>query len=134
MSKAREEASRWIRQAEDDLRGAEILLKERFYDKACFISHQVIEKSLKAYLYFQGEAKVLGHSLLSLCDRTSGYDDSFKAFRKRLKAIEGYYVDTRYPNSIEDSYIPTEFFEEEDAKDAFTLAGEILSFVRKKID
>jgi len=86
------------------------------------------------WLPFHGEVKVLGHSLLSLCDRVSLYDLSFKSFRKRLKPMEGYYVDTRYPNSIEGSYIPSEFFDEEDVKRAFPLAREVLNFVQKRIE
>jgi len=38
----------WLAKAEDDLNFAKLGLESNFYSQVCFLSHQIIEKSLKA--------------------------------------------------------------------------------------
>lgn len=64
MTKAEKEARRWLKQAEEDFKNAKVIFKAGGWYMVCFLAHQVVEKALKAFLYFQGEAKVLGHSVL----------------------------------------------------------------------
>ena len=67
MRRPKEEAKRWLLQAEDDLRFVEWVWKEGvFFDKGCFISQQAGEKVLKACLYITGKRLVLGHSLFEM--------------------------------------------------------------------
>ena len=49
------EGSRWLEQAREDLRWAELLAREGGFHVACFLAQQVAEKALKAYLYGAGE-------------------------------------------------------------------------------
>ena len=69
MIKGTEEAKRWLKQAMEDLKWAKYLLKEGAYYLVCFLSQQIAEKSLKAYLYYKGEEIVIGHSIHKLCKR-----------------------------------------------------------------
>lgn len=66
MKNSKGDAQRWLRQAENDLEAARILLREGFFSQVCFAAHQVAEKVLKALAYYRGDRHVVGHSLLEL--------------------------------------------------------------------
>jgi len=51
---------------------------------------------------------------------------------KRWAILDGYYVPTRYPNTIPDS-IPARIYTKDAAKEAANLANEIVEFVEKKL-
>jgi HEPN domain-containing protein len=44
------EASRWLTFAREDLRVAELVLREGIYNQACFHAQQCVEKALKALI------------------------------------------------------------------------------------
>ena len=90
------------------------------------------EKALKAFLYAMGEEVVLGHSVNRLCDEASRHDESFAEKGRRWSILDGYYVPTRYPNSLPDG-IPAEVYTADAAKEAVELAAEVVEFVRGKI-
>lgn len=62
----RVEGRRWLAQAENDLRFAELAARERFFAQACFNSQQAAEKALKAFLYARGAEEAMGHSAADL--------------------------------------------------------------------
>lgn len=132
MTKAEKEARRWLKQAEEDFKNAKVIFEAGGWYMVCFLAHQVVEKALKAFLYFQGEVKVLGHSVLKLLDKVTEYDAAFKALRKEVKPLEGYYVETRYPNALSEEYIPAEFFEREEAESAMAVAEKVLGLVKAR--
>jgi len=92
----------------------------------------VAEKALKAFLYAMGEEVVLGHSVNRLCDEASRHDESFAEKGRMWWILDGYYVPTRYPNSLPDG-IPAEVYTADAAKEAVELAAEVVEFVRGKI-
>lgn len=96
-----EEGLRWLEQAEEDLKWATMLAAEGGYHIACFLAQQIAQKALKAFLHAQGEPVVTGHS--RLCRRALGYDSEFAERAKTWVILDGYYVPTRYPNSLPDS-------------------------------
>lgn len=49
-----EEASRWIKQANNDLEAARDLQKTGQYNLTCFLAQQAAEKAVKALQYSQG--------------------------------------------------------------------------------
>lgn len=67
------EGKRWLSQAEEDLKWTKHLAEQGGWYIACFLSQQVTEKALKAFLYAQGEEIVLGHSVARLCAEAAGY-------------------------------------------------------------
>lgn len=127
-----EEGKRWLDQASEDLRWAQDLARRGGYHIACFLAQQVAEKALKAFLYAIGEEVVLGHSVNRLCDEASRHDESFAEKGRRWSILDGYYVPTRYPNSLPDG-IPAEVYTADAAKEAVELATEVVEFVRGKI-
>lgn len=87
------------------------MLKGRHYHLACFTAQQVAEKALKAYLYYRGREFVFTHSVSRLCDEAAKFSRNFVPLKKQIKALDTYYLEARYPNSIVDN-IPAEFFDE----------------------
>jgi HEPN domain-containing protein len=127
-----EEGKRWLEQAAEDLKWASDLAKRGGYHIACFLAQQVGEKALKAFLYANGEELVIGHSVERLCTEAATFDDDFAEKVKTWSILDGYYVSTRYPNSLPDS-IPARVYTARAATDAVRIAAEIVSFVRDKI-
>lgn len=129
---AREEGRRWLEQAEEDLRWAQDLAKRGGYHIACFLAQQVGEKALKGFLYGQGEEIVLGHSIERLCREAARWDPQFDKQVGTWAILDGYYVPTRYPNSIPDS-IPARIYTRDAAGEAVRLADGIVAFVRVRL-
>ncbi|MBI4457328.1 MAG: HEPN domain-containing protein [Acidobacteria bacterium] len=127
-----EEGKRWLEQAEEDLRWARDLASRGGYYLACFLAQQVGEKALKAFLYSQGEEIVLGHSVERLCREAIRLDPAIRNHCGSWAALDGYYVPTRYPNSLPDS-IPARVYGEDAAKQAVRLAEEIVSLVGDRL-
>jgi HEPN domain-containing protein len=130
---ALEEGQRWLSQAAEDLRWAGFLAREGGWYLACFLAQQVTEKALKAFLYAQGEEIVLGHSVERLCVTAARYRPEFAEKAQRWSLLDGYYVPTRYPNSLPDS-IPARIYTQQAALDALALAEEAVAWVRELLD
>ncbi|MGH7313886.1 MAG: HEPN domain-containing protein [Candidatus Rokuibacteriota bacterium] len=127
-----EEGRRWLEQAQEDLRWAEDLAQRGGYHIACFLAQQVAEKALKAYLYARDLEEVRGHSVERLCAEAAAYEVAFREHARRWSVLDGYYVTTRYPNTLPGS-IPARVFTEEAAKGAVRLAGEIVAYVSERL-
>ncbi len=127
-----EEGKRWLEQAEEDLRWADHLAQRGGYHIACFLAQQVGEKALKAYLYASGRELVLGHSVERLCAEAAQDHPEFRERARHWSILDGYYVTSRYPNSLPDS-IPARVYTEGAAKEAVRLAGEIVRYVGEHV-
>ena len=132
MIKKTEEAKRWLKQAMEDLKWAKYLLKEGAYYLVCFLSQQIAEKSLKAYLYYKREEIVIGHFIHKLCKWAGEFEEEFNEKLKIWSILDTYYIPTKYPNGLPDG-IPAEVYTEEIAKNVLVLAEEIVEFVKQKI-
>ena len=124
------EGGRWLAQAAEDLRWADHLAQQGGWHLSCFLSQQVTEKALKAFLYAQGEEIVLGHSVERLCAAAASYRPEFSEKARRWSLLDGYYIPTRYPNGLPDG-IPANVFTEEAARGAVALAAEAVDWVRQ---
>jgi len=126
------EGRRWLEQATEDLKWVRLLLKEGGYHLVCFLAQQVAEKALKALLYAQGEEIVLGHSVERLGVQVSLHVPEIKEESARWAVLDGYYVSTRYPNSLPGS-IPAHVYQKDAAQEALKLAEEVVAFVEKRL-
>lgn len=127
------EGQRWLAQASEDLYWAKHLAEAGGWHLACFLAQQVTEKALKAYLFTQGEEIVLGHSVARLSAAAARYESEFAVKAIRWNLLDGYYIPTRYPNSLPDG-IPAEVYSQEAAFGAVGLAEEAVLFVRQLIE
>jgi HEPN domain-containing protein len=123
-----DEGQRWLKQAAEDLRWARHLCEQGAYHLACFLSQQVAEKAIKAFLYAQGEEIVLGHSVARLCAAAGSFEPEFTRRARSWSVLDGYYIPTRYPNGLPDG-IPAEVYTAQAASDAVQLAEEAVSLV-----
>ena len=125
------EGKRWLKQAKDDLKVAKWSLKGDFYANTCFMAQQASEKAFKAYCYLKGERAVLGHSLLELLRKCAKYNKSFKILEKESKKLDKYYIISRYPNGLP-GLVPSEYFDQDEAKEAIRFAEKILKSVEER--
>lgn len=128
-NKPLDEGQRWLTQAAEDLKWTKLLAEQGGWYIACFLSQQVTEKALKAFLFSQGEEIVLGRSVARLCAKAAGYQAGFTEKAQRWSLLDGYYIPTRYPNGLPDG-IPAEVYTEEAAKSAVALAEETVNYVK----
>ena len=138
----RNEAERWMKQAEEDLKTATYLfgsMEETFYSFTCFHSQQAIEKALKGFVVANGRllrSDLEGHELLTLAYRASQIDPRLHGISGMVRVIHGqkYYVKTRYPDYLSGGPIPAEKFTERSAEEALSNARNILQLLREVMD
>jgi len=133
MKKSKEEAERWLIQAEHEFQFAKRIFEEKIYSYTCFMCEQSAQKSFKAYLIFKGQRYVWEHSIQKLVERCQSFDSEISKFRKYGAKLDKYYLSTRYPDALPFPAIPYESYTEEEAQEAINFAHEILEFVKNKI-
>ena len=122
-------AAEWILKAQNDLETAEILLKETGpTDTLCFHCQQAVEKFLKAYLVFSGIHFEKIHDLWKLAKLASEKDKKILEFEKELKALNAYYIESRYPSDAA-AYSRKEC--RESLRDATEITQHILKAIKK---
>ena len=100
MKNSEEDARRWLRQAENDMAAARLMLREGFHSQVCFMSHQVAEKAVKALAYYRGDRYVTGHSVSDLVTDLKSSYPQLSEHLKLAKTLDRYYVPTRYPDAL----------------------------------
>jgi len=130
MRRPLNEARRWLLQAENDLRFAELAVREGFFAQACFVCQQSGEKALKALAYALGDRQVLGHSLFVLVEKLRDSYPGLASLSEDAGILDQYYIGTRYPNGIPDG-VPYEVYRERQAREALQMAGRIVREARR---
>lgn len=134
MKNSKENALRWLSQAEHDLESAiNNLEKVKFYSDACFMSEQASQKALKAYLLFKGERHILSHSVRELVDSCAKYDGEFNCLIEYGMILDKYYIPTRYPDALAPPAVPYKSYTEKEAAEAVDYAKKIVNSVRKRV-
>jgi HEPN domain-containing protein len=128
---------RWKEQSKSDLEGARWLLQSGppFSALACFQSHQVVEKCLKAMLFYGcgissgllGEHKVL--QLASKLRKEIGIPN--EEDMQSVRRVAKYYLPTRYPNRQPFNVVPAEAFSKNEAEIAVDAASKVMELVDK---
>lgn len=125
-----QETSKWLRQAEADLKAARHSLEAGDYEWACFQAQQSAEKALKALLYDRGYTSIMTHSLKELIREAGRLEPSVKKFSREAKMLDLVYIPSRYPNGLAGDLAPTEFYEKEDAQQCLNYAELIQNAVK----
>lgn len=126
------EARIWFRQAESNYKFLAVAQKSESYDLVCFLSQQVAEEALKAYLFCQGTEEISTHTITKLCEIASKYDEAFLQLKNRMEALNYFNIVADHSNPVE-SAIPGTFFGQADAEKAIVSAKEVLDFVRPRL-
>lgn len=124
-----ERAREWLRFASDDLRAAEVLLREGIFNEVCFHAQQCAEKMLKALLTSQKKLVPKTHRLTDLLEEVLKKDFRFENIRDACLILDQYYIPTRYPDAVIGSK-PAGLPSRKDAEEAFDLAQTIAATLR----
>lgn len=114
---------RWLSFARDDLRVAQLVLREGIYHQACFHAQQCVEKTLKGMLVFRGYHAPRTHAITDL---VSLLGSGFAAeLADELGELDDYYIPTRYPDALP-GVLPDGMPGISEAKQAVALAMSVL--------
>lgn len=92
----KEQTKQWLLLAEEDLKVAQIILKEAIYSQVCFHSQQAAEKLLKA-LIEEKQSVPKEHRLPKLFQVCIKLGYQIKELREKLEFLDKFYTSTRYP-------------------------------------
>ena len=132
MPDYKSEATRWLRQAEQDLMDASYNKDGERFNISCFLCQQASEKAIKAFLYLKEAEDVWGHSLIDLCEDAKIFDMFFDTIKSEARQLDKYYELTRYPEFLPGG-ICSEAFDVNDADRAYELSGFVVEFVKERI-
>ena len=132
------EARRWLTQAEGDLSTCQHLraASKPFDAMACFVSQQIVEKSLKAALYHEcglTSDQLHTHDIYLLATKVNNLGRWKNPEIVRLAVdVASYYLPTRYPNALTSPKVPYNSFDGQ-SRDALDSATEVLRLVKEFI-
>ena len=132
MKPGRDVAQRWLRQAEHDLRIARGHHERADYSDACFMAEQAAQKTLKAFLIWQGQRSVPLHSVAQLAERCAEFDPDFAAHITAGRILDQYYIPTRYPDALAPPAVPFESYTHEQGARAVAAVQALLALVTQK--
>lgn len=125
MKNSKQNALRWLREAENTLRQVQHAIDQKDYNVACFLAEQSAQKSLKAVLYGDGSRFVNIHSVAELIKNVGIKHPNFMELIGRGAKLDQYYLSTRYPDAVAEPAIPSELFDKNQAEEAMEIAKEI---------
>jgi len=119
----------WFEQAKKDMEWAKDSHDRGHYAQTCFICQQIGEKALKSYAYYLGNEMIKSHSIVAIAKATNINGEIQKAGQK----LDLYYMSSRYPDAVPDMGIPSDYFNEDQSKEALDLAEIILTKIEQAI-
>ena len=129
----RNEADRWLRQAEHDLADAELAAGHGRHALACFLCHQAAEKSVTAFLFSRGAEHVWGHALADLCQDAIVLDPLFELAMTEAVLLDKHYLGARYPSGLPGG-VPAEAYDGRDSERALEIARSVRRFVELRME
>lgn len=121
----------WMKQAERDLSHAINSLKLGDFEWVCFASQQSAEKALKA-VYESNNSTAIGHSIVGLLQGLKELYQIPTKLYHYARILSRYYIEARYPNGFPEGS-PSDYFDENIAKEAIYATEEILKWCRNII-
>lgn len=118
-------AERWLAKVAEDMKSAQVLLREGLIANSCYFSQQAGEKILKAYLSLHEGEPAWTHNLGELCKDCTHHDAEFEAISDDASDLTYYATHTRYPGD--------ESFKEQDAQEAIEKVQMIYDFTLPRI-
>ena len=126
-----EEYKKWISEAWNDFKMADVLLNSNIFNGSVFHSQQAVEKAIKALLYYH-KLNPWGHSIIKLMDEYVKTGNEIpKKLKKYAKELDGHYTTSRYPDSIPET-TPKDAYNNKKAQSIYKKAKSILDFINKK--
>ena len=94
------DAQKWLDFAHEDLKMAQLAMRESLFNQVCFHAHQSAEKILKGLLV---NSEILSPKTHKLCDLLSMLPVPVpEQLFEKLLFLDRFYIPTRYPDAIPD--------------------------------
>jgi HEPN domain-containing protein len=122
----------WLDSAEDDLSFAQLGFREKYFSQACFLSQQVVEKSLKGFLLAKGRTYPRLHKVIELAKLCNEIAADLEPLKDDLKLIDEFYIPTRYPDAVPGG-LAEGLPGPDEARSALETAAKILQLIRSRI-
>jgi len=119
----------WLKYAFDDLKSAQVLLKEKIFNMVCFHSQQVAEKLFKSLIASHNKEIPRTHNLIRLhtiCEDL--HEDKLEIDNEALIFLNDVYIDSRYPADF--GILPSGQTGAEEAEKAYAYAKNIDTIIR----
>lgn len=113
----------WIREAEDEIASAQILLEHEKFKAACYHSQQAVEKGLKALIIEKGERPGRVHDIVELLAHTKRLGWQIELPMDEAVFLNSIYKG-RYP--AEEGLLPHGYPAKQDAERAVTAARTLI--------
>ena len=128
-----EEAGRWLATARSELEFARFSAEGGYSAQACFAAQQAAEKAVKAAHYAAGARMVMGHSVRALIERLDPPVAALGEVIEDARALDLYYVPTRYPNGLTEG-TPAEAFSAAQAAHAIECAARVVAAAKRWLE
>lgn len=127
----KDEVKNWMEFAHEDSRMAELALKEKIYNQACFHSEQCVEKVIKAFIIHKGRIHPQSHKLADILTYLgkSIFDD----LEAEIISLDRFYIPTRYPDALP-GMLPEGLPSEKDAKEAIEISKLVFERAKKEME
>jgi len=122
----------WLAKAEEDFEVAKLCFREQYFAQACFLSQQVIEKSLKAFLVSKRGSYPRQHRVVKLAALCGEIKSDLDLLKDELKLIDEFYIPTRYPDAIPGG-LPGGSPDAQDANKALETAAKVIELIRNRL-
>ena len=120
----------WIVQSKYDLDAAVAIAKEGYYEWACFITEQSVEKALKSIIVANNQIAPKIHKLSALVNIVKRVDYKFLDIKFEVKEISVFTFIARYPFLIPGELdAPHSYITLDDAKLCLTKATKVLNTI-----
>ncbi|GIX43295.1 MAG: DNA-binding protein [Leptospiraceae bacterium] len=118
----------WYEQGIRDLEKAKLDIEFKYFEWACFSAQQASEKVIKSLGLFLG-VDLWGHSLTEMLKILSKNVSIPEELINKAKILDLYYIPSRYPNGFPEGK-PSDYFTEEQAKEAIDAANHIIQYCK----
>lgn len=126
----RKDTEGWLKDAEEELASALILLEHDRYRGACYHSQQSVEKGLKALVIEKGEKPERVHDIVELLNRVKPHERKINLSIDDAVFLNSIYKG-RYPT--EEGLLPRGEPTKADAERATTAAERFMKYLREKL-
>lgn len=116
----------WLRQAERNLKSAEINMQYGIYEETCYESQQTAEKAVKALLNFY-HIEARSHSITILLQNARVQVP--KDIEECGQELDMHYIPSRYPD-VYDEGAPADYYNENTARRCLECGKKILEWVK----
>lgn len=122
------DAQKWLDFAREDLRMAQLAMRDSLFNQVCFHAQQAAEKILKSLIIAAGVLPPKTHKLSDLLGLlTVAVPDDL---RRKLLLLDRYYMPTRYPDTVPGS-LAMGMPDQADAEEALSASTNLNAWVLK---